>query len=265
MLSPSARLEVATAAALSEEQRNARLAMEARRGGPTGITPVDAATLIILDRAGPQPRVLMGKRHAGHRFMPGLFVFPGGRRETADRRIPRLGELAEPVAAQLQARIGKRPRPALPACLALAAIRETFEETGLVLGRPAGAATVAALPGEWARFAATGHLPDLSGLNFLARAITPPGRPKRFDTRFFVAEATNIVHQLEGVVTPDSELTELAWLTLDETAALPLPTITRVVLADLVAALVAGGPSPGAPAPFYFVRNGAFQRELIGG
>jgi 8-oxo-dGTP pyrophosphatase MutT (NUDIX family) len=265
MPSPSARLEAATAAALSEEQRNARLAMEARRGGPTGITPVDAATLILVDRAQGIPRVLMGRRHARHRFMPGLFVFPGGRRETADRHIPRLGELAEPVAMQLQARIGKRPRPALPACLALAAIRETFEETGLVLGRATSAAPAADLPGEWGRFAATGHLPDLSGLSFLARAITPPGRPKRFDTRFFVADAASIVHQLDGVVTPESELTELAWQTLDETVDLPLPPITRAVLADLDGAIRSGGPHPGAPVPFYLVRHGAFRRELIGG
>ena len=84
----------------------------------------------------------------------------------------------------------KRPSPVKARALALAAIRETYEETGLMLGAPAPGAPVreapSAPPGPWAAFAKAQILPDLASIHFVARAITPPRRPKRFDTRFFV-------------------------------------------------------------------------------
>ena len=52
------------------------------------VRPKDAATLILVDRGGQVPKVLLGKRHQGHKFMPGKFVFPGGRVDPADRRMP---------------------------------------------------------------------------------------------------------------------------------------------------------------------------------
>ena len=245
-------------AMLSEDERLARLAGEARERKWPWLKPVDAATLVLLDRSGPAPKVLMGKRHAGHKFMPGLFVFPGGRSEKGDAAIAVAEDLAPQTLAHLSSRV-VRPSMARARKLALAAIRETFEETGLVIGKPA----TATLPGAWADFAATGHLPDLSTLMYVARAITPPRRPKRFDTRFFVADASAVRHRIEGVVTPESELTELAWLTLAETADLPLPTITRVILADLDEMIRAGGPRMGQPAPFYYEINRKFRREMI--
>lgn len=249
---------------LSEDERLARLTGEARERSWPNVRPVDAATLIVLDRTGPAPRVLMGKRHPNHKFMPSKFVFPGGRAEAGDTRVSANTELRTPVSTALVARTSRgtvmRARR-----LALAAIRETFEETGLVIGTPAGSPAFGQHPpGPWAEFMATGHLPDLGALNYLARAITPPRRPKRFDTRFFVVEASAIRHQVGEVVGPESELTELAWLTLAQTASLPLPAITRVILADLDTALRAGWPDKLAPVPFYFERNRVFQRELIG-
>lgn len=245
-------------ALLSEDERLARLAGEARDRKWPWLKPVDAATLVLLDRSGPAPKVLMGKRHAAHKFMPGLFVFPGGRSEKGDSAIPVATDLAPETLAHLSQRV-VRPSAARARRLALAAIRETFEETGLVIGGKAQAN----LPGAWADFAATGHLPDLSSLTYVARAITPPRRPKRFDTRFFVAETSAIRHRIDGVVTPESELTELAWLTLAETADLPLPTITRVILADLDEMIRAGGPCIGQPVPFYYEISRKFRRELI--
>jgi 8-oxo-dGTP pyrophosphatase MutT (NUDIX family) len=257
-------------ARLAEEERLARLTGEARDRSWPNVRPVDAATLVILDRSGPVPRVLMGRRHPALKFMPDRFVFPGGRSEAGDSRLPVAGELPPAVAAGLAARCG-RPSAARGRRLALAALRETFEETGIVIGRPA-ASPFPTLPtgnkqdrkeDPWRDFLGTGHVPDLSGLAYLARAITPPRRPKRFDTRFFVVDAARIAHQIEGVVGPDSELVELAWLSLAETAALPLPAITRVVLADLDAALRQGPIEAPRPVPFYFEKNRVFRREWI--
>ncbi|HXW25057.1 MAG TPA: NUDIX hydrolase, partial [Xanthobacteraceae bacterium] len=149
--------------------------------------PKDAATLILIDRAGATPKVLLGKRHHGHVFLPGKFVFPGGRLEPHDRRAPVAGALDPHVEAKLM-RLVQRPSRDKARALAVAAVREAFEETGLLIGRKVdGARTDAADP-----FAAAGVRPDLSELHFVARAVTPPGRPRRFDTRFFAADAALI-------------------------------------------------------------------------
>lgn len=241
-------------------ERLALLSAEARRhAGKTG-RPVDAATLILLDRSGREPRLLMGRRHPGHRFMPDVFVFPGGRSEAQDGFVPDAGPLAP---ATLTALMLATPRanPSRMRRLALAAIRETFEETGFVIGRKAQPPRP--LRGAWAQFAETGHLPDLSGLQFVARAITPPRRPKRFDTRFFIVDSSAIAHQVQGFVTPDSELTELAWLSVAETAKLPLPVITRVMLGEIEAWLAAGESREKPPIPFYFEQRGRMQRLAL--
>ena len=94
----------------------------------------DAATLILIDRAGPAPKVLLGRRHASHKFLPGRFVFPGGRVERDDARLPFATPLNPEVEARLLKRVN-RPTPAKARAFALAAIRETFEETGLMIGR----------------------------------------------------------------------------------------------------------------------------------
>lgn len=248
---------------LDAEERLARLTGEARDRAFPNLRPKDAATLVILDKSSATPRILMGKRHANHRFMPGKFVFPGGRIEPGDARVPVAGHLAEGVLGALTTRV---PRPSITRAraLALAAIRETFEETGIIIGQTGDVAGSEKFGKNWAEFLSTGHRPDLAPLAYFARAITPPRRPKRFDTRFFVVEAKAIAHQVPDVVNEESELTELRWLTLAETAALPLPAITRVMLAELEGMLAAGGPHHGMPVPFYFERRGTFCREMIG-
>lgn len=247
---------------LSDDEKLARLTGEARDRRWANVRPVDAATLIIVDRTGKEPRVLMGKRHPNHKFMPDKFVFPGGRMESQDARIPVESELREEVVAALLART---PRATMQRArrLALAAIRETFEETGLVIGLPCPSARTVP-EGPWQEFTATGHLPDLSAIHYLARAITPPKRPKRFDTRFFVVDAGAIRHNVGTRVGPDAELTELAWLTLRDTADLPLPAITRVILTDLDEQIRAGMIGHRHPIPFYYERQRIFQRDLIG-
>src|SRR6201995_1076111 len=144
--------------------------------------PKDAATLILVDRSSSVPKVLVGKRHDKVVFMPGKFVFPGGRVDKADNRVP----VAAPITTELEANLMKgspKINPSRAQSLAIAAIREACEETGLCLGRKAEG-KAPKLDGPWKPFADAGLLPDPSGLYLIARAITPPGRVRRFDTRF---------------------------------------------------------------------------------
>ncbi len=233
---------------------------ERERRWPT-IRPKDAATLIIIDRAAREPKVLMGRRHPGHRFMPGKFVFPGGRIEAGDRRMPAYGILHPRAETALMARM-QRPSPQRGRALALAAIRETFEETGLLLGTKAHGAPDFAPPGPWEAFRERGVLPDLYGLQLVARAITPPKRPKRFDTRFFAIDRELVADEVPGIVGPEAELIELAWVSIADAKMLDLPTITTVVLDELQNRL-AQGFAHELPVPFYHERQRKFVRELL--
>src|ERR1700722_5906677 len=136
--------------------------------------PVDAATLILVDRTAATPKVLVGKRHDKGGFMPGKFVFPGGRVDKTDNRIP----VAAPISKPLEANLVKgspKITPSRARSLAVAAIRGAWEETGLCLGRKSNGARPV-LEGPWKPFGEAGLLPDPSGLFLIARAITPPGR-----------------------------------------------------------------------------------------
>jgi 8-oxo-dGTP pyrophosphatase MutT (NUDIX family) len=207
------------------------------------LRPKDAATLIVVRREGGEPRVLMGRRASGHVFMASKWVFPGGRVDRADFRAPAATELRPEVAGLVE-----RGAPAGRArALALAAVRETFEETGLLL---ACAAPPRSAAGPWRAFLGRGALPDLGALDYVARAVTPPGRTRRYDARFFMA---NAVALLSTEPAPGcGELDEIAWFALDEAARLDLPAITRFVIGHVRARL-----SGEAPAPVFvrFVRG----------
>jgi 8-oxo-dGTP pyrophosphatase MutT (NUDIX family) len=236
-----------------------RLTAQAK-GELPNVRPKDAATLILIDRSGAEPKVLLGRRHEGHKFMPGKFVFPGGRVEPHDRLMPAASELDPRAEARLVAHSGAMPAWKARA-LALAAVRETFEETGLMLGVKRDEPPKAP-GGLWAAFAEAGIYPDLAPLHYVARAITPPGKSKRFDTRFFAADAEQIAHRVEGVIGPQAELVELVWLPIAETKRLGLLAITSVVLEDLQAR-AAAGMSHDLPVPFYRMINGRFMREAL--
>jgi 8-oxo-dGTP pyrophosphatase MutT (NUDIX family) len=224
------------------------------------LKPRDAATLIVVDRSGAEPKVLLGKRHAGLKFMAGKLVFPGGRMEPGDRKMPVATELDAHAGARLMRRV-QRPSLEKARGLALAAIRETYEETGLILGKRVEA--VPAVPdGPWQAFAAAKILPDLAQLHFIVRAITPPRRPRRFDARFFAVDATAIAHRVDGKVGPDSELVELVWLPITEAKTHDLPTITQVAL-DELQARVAKGFGHDLPSPFYRMLHKKFVRAEL--
>jgi 8-oxo-dGTP pyrophosphatase MutT (NUDIX family) len=237
-----------------------RFSSYAQPGHPN-VTPKDASTLILLDHSGPSPKVLMGKRHQRHTFLPGSFVFPGGGVDAADRLMPVGARLDPRAEAKLMLHM-RRPSAAKAQGLALAAIRETFEETGLLLGTRRDSAP-AAPAGPWTAFAEANIHPDLSTVHFIARAITPPRRKRRYDTRFFTADATAIAHKIEGKVGPDAELVELVWLPLDGIKGkIELLAITEIVLQDLHKQIEAGF-SHDLPVPFYRVLHGKRVREFL--
>ena len=234
----------------------------ARASSAPAPRPRDAATLILIDRSGPVPKVLLGKRHRGHVFMPGKYVFPGGRVEPHDRHVPVVGRLDPAIEQKLMHHVS-RPNRDKARALAVAAIREVFEETGLLVGRKVDDAPAQPpADGPVDPFAAAGVRPDLSGLHLIARAITPPGRPRRFDARFFAADAELIVRQVDGVVHSDAELVELTWLPVAQARELDIPPVTKRVLTELEAR-VAAGFGHDLPVPFYRVLHKKFTCVML--
>ncbi len=227
--------------------------------GGKPMRPRDAATLILLDRSGDEVRVLMGRRHRKHAFMPGRFVFPGGRTDPADGRIPVTSGL-HPDEERRLIGTGSRATAARARAVAMSAIRETYEEAGLLIGEKGTFSTTAK---DWQGFAENGVCPSLSGLRYIARAITPPGRVRRFDTRFLAAWRDDVAVELPDGG-PTHELEELVWLSIPEAKKTEVPLITCTILDDLEQRLkVDPELKPGAPVPFYSMRYNRFERALI--
>ena len=203
----------------------------------------DAATVIVLRDRATAPRVLMGQRGATAAFMPSKFVFPGGAVDPGDADVP----LARPLAQVCAARLAQDSVTDLSHALACAAIRELWEETGLLLGRPG--AWSGPVPDDWRGFAETGHLPDAHGLQFVFRAITPPGRPRRFDARFFLVDADDLASDPDDFSGACDELGHLHWVPLARARDIDLPFITEVVLAEIAAR--AAQTAPPASVPFF--------------
>lgn len=241
-----------------------QLAKDEQAGNYPYIRPRDAATLLILDRKDDgNVRLLMGRRHMRHTFMPGKFVFPGGRVDPSDSRITNVVPYHPDVEAKLSEDLKNVKSAARVRALALAAIRETYEEAGLFIGKKSTGAAVH-LGSGFEAFAERGIQPDLGGMRMIARAITPPQRPRRFDTRFLAVWADAVADRLPDGKGPSGELEDCAWLTLDEARGKELPMITTRILADLEERLEADPDlSPKTPVPYYFFRQGGFKRTLI--
>ncbi|EDQ03869.1 hypothetical protein DSM14862_02208 [Sulfitobacter indolifex] len=203
----------------------------------------NAATVIVLRDRHVTPHILMGQRGAKAAFMPNKFVFPGGAVDASDARVP----LAAPVNALCHGRLCDDAEPSLAHAIAVAAIRELWEETGLVLGRKGG--WEGDVPADWNSFAATGHLPDASALQFVFRALTPPGRPRRFDARFFLVDAEDIASDPDDFDAACDELSHLQWVPLSRARSFDMPFITEVVLAEITAR--ARDTNPPASVPFF--------------
>jgi 8-oxo-dGTP pyrophosphatase MutT (NUDIX family) len=187
----------------------------------------NAATVIVLRDRHDDPSILMGQRGSKAAFMPNKFVFPGGAVDAEDALVP----LATPLPTLCQDRLRDNAPEDLQHALAAAAVRELWEETGLILGRPG--TWPDRVPADWRRFAETGHLPAADGLQFVFRALTPPGRPRRFDARFFLVDADDIRSDLDDFTHACDELSHLQWIKLREARNFDLPFITEVVLAEV--------------------------------
>ncbi len=211
------------------------------------VRPRDAASLILVRDNSGETEVLMGKRHRTARFVPDAFVFPGGKVDAADR-------LAQP-ATQLDAPITKmavRGNAAVAQALAMTAIRETWEETGLLA---ATTGDIGQVGGEadfnetWADMKARGQAPDLKALTYLGRAITSPYSPIRFHARFFVARAENF----EGEIGGSGELLDLHWTPIGRALAeLPIVDVTEFMLAEVQRVLA--DPDKAADRPLFAYR-----------
>lgn len=170
--------------------------------------PVDAATMVVWRRYRGTVEVLMGRRHRNHVFMPHAYVFPGGRVERADGRLNPVAELR----ADVQARLERAATSTRARAIAAGAVRETWEETGLIIGD---------LEGDTLQ-------PDLAGLDYFFRAITPTGRSRRFDARFFLVNAEHASGTLAG----DGELLDLAFRSFADSRNLDVAGITRIAMAE---------------------------------
>jgi 8-oxo-dGTP pyrophosphatase MutT (NUDIX family) len=194
--------------------------------------------------------------------MPGKFVFPGGRLDRGDATAPAASEIEPETFNRLMTRVPGRMTARRARGLALAAVRETFEEVGLIVGEPVRLS--ASLPAAWRAFFATGHAPALAGLRFFARAITPPGRSRRFDARFFVADARCVANLDRPLPLDRDELLEPGWFTFKAARQLDLASITRDILERLAIACAGGEfPNPTAPVSFQFMHSGMWRRELL--
>lgn len=205
------------------------------------VRPRDAASLILLRDGADGLEVLIGRRGHGARFMPGRYVFPGGR-VTAEDAHPWDGELADREAPYFLA-------------LKRAALRETFEETGLVVGeprrKPANANGTLSPVEEAYRAHGVAPAPDL--LRLVGRAITPTASPIRFHARFFVADG----RRASGKLAPCEELDELHWHPVDREPPGLMQNVTRFMLRCAVEAW--RGAAPDAP-PLYWHRG---RRSLV--
>ena len=193
---------------------------------PRPVRPRHAASLVLTRQRSGVTQILMGRRPARAVF-PAAYVFPGGRLDKSDETISPSAPLTERTLNELCARGGCTPR--LAQGLATTAIRETFEETGLLLASPG---QTGSSESAWTEFAKQGIAPAHDRLRFLGRAITPAAAPVRFHARFFLADGDSLTGDLKS----NGELLDLDWYALAATLSLPVIDVTKFILTELVQA-----------------------------
>ena len=205
------------------------------RAKPAVVRPRDAASLILLRGHGDDLELLAGRRPGHVKFMPGVWVFPGGVIEPVDRRKWRVEE----GGAHLPPRLVQSAR---------AALRETWEEVGVVVGCRGVTAGLRADAIEGA-YAERGVRADLGVLTYVGRAITPTPVFRRFNTRFFLADGEAVF----GEPVSSDELEDVGWHPIRRRQLVPFRDVTQFMLARAIA-LREGGAAADAPL-FYTVRG----------
>jgi 8-oxo-dGTP pyrophosphatase MutT (NUDIX family) len=206
------------------------------------VTPRHAASLVIYREGAKGREVFMGRRHQAARFQPGVYVFPGGMIERSDHLAHSISDLDRSITAKIAVG-GSHGRAA---ALAMAAVRETFEETGLVVGAP-GEVGPSRDP-TWSRFRELGLAPDLQQLGYIGRAITPSAQSIRFHARFFFVSDEHV----RGDIVASDELEDLQWVSLEKLETLPVMTVTKLMLETLNRRLA----GEITTAPFLSFQNG---------
>ncbi|MFK5979265.1 MAG: NUDIX hydrolase [Rhizobiaceae bacterium] len=225
------------------------------------VRPRNASSMMLIDGSTDNFKVLMGVRNKNLKFMPGALVFPGGKVDRGDGYVTSFDELHPATENKLQGAMRGNPSKHRARSLGLAAIRETAEESGLLMGKKTSYQTN---NDDWKLFEKQSVSPSLSSLRLIARAITPSGAPRRFDTWFFAAKSDEIAHTPENGFDPSGELEELRWLTPQEAIESNTREITRVMLVELMNRLRDDPQlSPDYPVPCYFARQGKFSRQEI--
>lgn len=219
---------------------------DAVRAKPDIVRPRDAASLILLRGEGRDLELLAGRRPGHFRFMPGVWVFPGGAIDSDDRRPWRVENGCE----RLPPRLLRSAR---------AALRETWEEVGVLVGRrDEAAASDSAAAGRSrveAAYAEAGITAALDTLTYVGRAITPTRVFRRFNTRFFLADGSAVF----GEPASTDELEDVGWHPIGRRALEPFRDVTQFMLARALA-LRAGTASPDAP---LFCTIGTKRRVLV--
>lgn len=214
----------------------------------------DAASVVIYRYIESVPHLLMGQRGKNAAFMPNKYVFPGGAVDAGDGDIA----LAGTVSDSCKSRLAQMTDGCRTNALVAAAIREVWEETGLIMGQ-SGIETPKDVVDEWRGFYETGHTPSAEGLRYFFRAITPPGRPRRFDARFFLVNADTLSGTLDDFSSASDELSHLHWVALSKARDLNLPFITEVVLAEVEALIAHDAAPPSVP----FFKNDTAISEFL--
>lgn len=191
----------------------------------------DAASLLVLRHTSSRLELLMGMRGAGHRFMPNRLVFPGGAVDAEDLSAP----AASPLAPLTRARLEKAASPELAHGLAIAAARELEEETGLSLGAP----------------------PELAGLQYLCRMVTPPGQPIRFNARFLLVTAEAV----SGTIAGSGELEELRFYGMEDALGMRIAEPQQRVIERLRAWLAMSVEERAAEAAMPVYHRRAWESE----
>ena len=181
-----------------------------------------ASTLVLTCGSGENLKILMGQRSKRHDFMPSVYVFPGGRVDRADSYAKYAGDLSTRTQRILETAYSPRRARAV----VLASVRETWEETGLMLGAPA-TSNRNLTNASYDDFRQAGVLPDLADIEVFGRAVTPPHRHKRFDAWFFVK---HLGDQTLPEISDSSELLKVGWFTFKQIEELETQRATDMML-----------------------------------